>query len=205
MDKVLVLSTLLICMVYLPDTLNCIPRFPMEIEGFEKDCVNYSCRYTGRILGHVDIYRENLTYAVVEYASTLSLFYCQGMKGCSDDTYNWVPLCDIFWFDDPLDCVNYDYYPCFCSGTFPMKFKFYPIIGNAYYRTGNLIGNHYPNPDDFGKVFDPRNITSVWDPIEKFQVFFKGKQWEFSVNEGRLLHSESVFLGIGALCTFLLA
>ncbi|XP_059143759.1 uncharacterized protein LOC131931080 isoform X1 [Physella acuta] len=205
MDKVLVLSTLLICMVYLPDILNCIPRFPMEIEGFEKDCVNYSCRYTGRILGHVDIYQENLTFPVVEYTSTISIFYCLGMFDCSDGSRDWTPICDIFWFVNPLNCVNNDYYPCFCSGTFPMKFKFYPIIGNAYYRLGLFIGNKRPKPADYGKVFDPRNITSVWDPIEKFDVYWEGKEYEFSVNEGRLLHSESVFLGIGALCAFLLA
>ncbi|XP_059146153.1 uncharacterized protein LOC131933396 [Physella acuta] len=202
MDKVLIFSVILISMVYLPDVLNCMPVFPMEIEGYEKDCVNYSCRYTGRIVGHVDIYEENTTLPV-EWDWTISVLVCRRIYDCSDGTKYWQQFCDVFWLIDPLDCAKVSHNPCYCSGTFPMKFKFYPRLENAYYRLGGMTDWRSDKPQYVSKVFDSKIRPGVWDPVVKLRYWNQGM--DASVNGARLLHSENVFLGIGALCAILLA
>ncbi|XP_059146171.1 uncharacterized protein LOC131933404 isoform X2 [Physella acuta] len=181
-----------------------MPVFPMEIEGYEKDCVNYSCRYTGRIVGHVDIYEENTTLPV-EWGWTISILVCRRIYDCSDGTEYWTLYCDIFWLIDPLDCVTHPIQPCYCSGTFPMKFKFYPHLENAYYRLAGLNEMEYLplKPHNVGKAFDSRVPSGVWDPVVKPWYWNAGL--DASTNGARHLHSEFVFLGIGALCAILLA
>ncbi|XP_059146147.1 uncharacterized protein LOC131933383 [Physella acuta] len=204
MDKVLVLSTLLICMVYLPDMLSCLKKDPMEITGYEKDCVNNSCRYTGKIEGYVEGYVPIMD--VIECRQTISIRFCPRWDGCIHGSSPWIPYCDlqgVCW--EPEECADWSRFPCYCSGYFPFEFKFFSVVENALYRLAVSNGTRRDNIFYVGNIFDSSIKPDNWDPVDNFELAWSEKEFSYSTNGEQQLHSEFVFLGIGALSVLLLA
>ncbi|XP_059146139.1 uncharacterized protein LOC131933373 [Physella acuta] len=204
MDKVLLLSTLLICMVYLPDMLNCFKKYPMEITGYEKDCVNYSCRYTGKIEGYIGVHE--LILDPNECKQRIAVRVCPRWERCFNGSAPWIPYCDLYvhcW--EPEVCAETNNFPCYCSGTLPVKFKFFSMAENALYRL------EATDPFDYGKIlyvgniFDSSMKPDNWDPVDNLGFAWREKDYSHSTNGEQQLHSEFAFLGIGALCVLLLA
>ncbi|XP_059178008.1 uncharacterized protein LOC131957300 [Physella acuta] len=206
MDKVIVFSILFMCMVYLPDMIIGLTKYPMEITGFERDCVNYSCRPTGKIAGSVKIFEKDIQRPT-DCEQTIIVLYCTRNDNCSSGSKSWARYCDIFRVcSEPTSCLATNRFPCYCSGPYPLNVKFFPTFHNGFYRLAAVNATEIGEPIitfSASNIFDSSAKPARWNPVE--DVGHLHQKIEHSTNGKRQLHSDFVFLCIGTLYVVLLA
>ncbi|XP_059178004.1 uncharacterized protein LOC131957295 [Physella acuta] len=171
MDKVLAILTLVFFVVCLPDTIVCQKGFNATIEGYERDCVNYSCRYTGRVVAR--FYDPNTNpdpprMVYIRYCPLGSWFACSEVSR--------LPLfyCFVFMYPCPnRDCIK-DKYPCYTDYGNPALIKFYPNpMYNALYHL--LVAEKKKGPMEFRILHSGNNIFNStkpadWNPVVNFTL-----------------------------------
>ncbi|XP_059147179.1 uncharacterized protein LOC131934928 [Physella acuta] len=201
MEKVLKVSIFLVCMVCLLDIVT-MRAYDMKITEFEKDCVNYSCRHTGKIIGSIGLYEEY----VPSDTDCLGLIYvaaCEKKDNCSIHT-SWKLLCPLYWCG-PEDC-KFITYPCYCSGSYPVSIKFFPLVENALYRITGIEPYGKPRRVRFmncSNIFDSSLKPANYDPLERPRL--KTSYSMASLNGESRLHPEFILLVMGALVNIFLA
>ncbi|XP_059166443.1 uncharacterized protein LOC131948778 isoform X2 [Physella acuta] len=165
----------LVCLLFLPVVLCKNESFVAIILGLERDCINYYCRYTGRLNGHFwQPYKILPPEVVIKPCVTLEIEYCffDTLDECHEKEEFW--MCPIWSF-----CPNYEYcndqsmgYRCSCKKGSP-----YAFTVNVT-RNGKLRINFYRllflsqaigHPRIIvasSNIFDLRTTPDDWDPIE---------------------------------------
>ncbi|XP_059147659.1 uncharacterized protein LOC131935291 isoform X1 [Physella acuta] len=203
MNQVISFSILLFCVISLTDAVNGKHVFNLTIEGYEKDCVNYSCRYTGKVLASFSSTPE-ITKFGFQDCMEVTIYSCPQGKDCGDNS--WEPYC--FVFDYPCEGYkcNKVKHPCYCTYGNPTKIKFFPVHENRLYQMKlKFLFDTYrdiPMLIASGNIFDFSKKPDNWDPIEKYpdEPFYY-----FSKNGNHQLKAELIVIGIGALFAFYLA
>ncbi|XP_059147672.1 uncharacterized protein LOC131935291 isoform X2 [Physella acuta] len=204
MNQVLAFSILLLCIICLPDTIICKHVFNLTIEGYEKDCVNYSCRYTGKVMASFSSTPEYIPKHDLD-CLIITMLTCKKSEECRKDE-SWKPYCLMFDYPcgaHPCDETNF---PCYCVAGNPTKMKFFPLRDNALYQIYLMcmfiLSENGPEIVTKSNIFDSSHKPENWDPIEKYSE--KDFVYNYSASGNWQLQYELIVLCFGALSAFYL-
>lgn len=75
-------------LILFSDTIICKHVFNLTIEGYEKDCVNYSCRYTGKVLASFSSKPEYIPKHDLD-CLFVRMSTCRKSEDCNNDK-SWI-------------------------------------------------------------------------------------------------------------------
>ncbi|XP_059166439.1 uncharacterized protein LOC131948774 [Physella acuta] len=197
----------LVCLLFLPVVLCTNESFVAIILGLERDCINYYCRYTGRLYGHFwQPYKILPPEVEIKPCVTLEFQYCilKTLKECNEEEGMWFYMCPIW-----STCPNYEYcieqsmeHKCSCKKGSPYTFAsnlfFNDKLRHNFFRLVFLSQTKgYDQPCQIvasSNIFDIRTRPADWNPIYlngKKEVIF----WSTSGNPPLRAGSMCVLLG----------
>ncbi|XP_059169661.1 uncharacterized protein LOC131951324 [Physella acuta] len=181
---------MLIYIVSLLGTVLCNKSVVSKIDGFQKQCEDPGCRYTGKIVGSVTFNGPDDS----RFRNCVYIF----IQSSIDSGSNWKTMCATSRFlCQP--CANLNS-ACRCSGQNPLLIEFYPNQDAMYQVT--IIGtNNWDGkwPAAFpivstSNIFDSTTKPDNWNPISV----------QFSSNGNNQLTKGTNIVGITTLFAFLL-
>ncbi|XP_059162614.1 uncharacterized protein LOC131945998 isoform X2 [Physella acuta] len=193
---------LLICLGFLPDGVLAIDSVVLSIDGYEKECEQPECKYTGFIIGSF----EDRAVGEQGRCTYVTLSQCESGTDCQQDD-QWQEVCAPFAYPCQMSaCGNMErnYPQCYCSSEHPVKIWFSPtkeqLEKNLTYRLGaRVLENGEQVSAGFSKAIDYAEKPEGFVPIVSLGPEYSRRKFHNGSNQLRFdltLVSAGVLLAV---------